>query len=70
MLATLSMRTPASPAVCETSLAALLKVARSLPQALLPLVVAPLFGCEDAELVAGVPKSDFKPSRLLRISID
>jgi hypothetical protein len=63
------MRTPDSAAVSETSLPALLNVALSLPSALLP-AAAPLLGCTVVDDTAGVvPKSDFNPSRLLRISI-
>jgi hypothetical protein len=63
------MRTLESEAVCETSLPALLNVALSAPKAL-PPDAAPLFvGCVAAGVAALVPKSDFNPSRLLRMSI-
>src|ERR1035441_10291641 len=69
MPATLSMRTSESAAVRETSLPALLKVARSLPSALPPAAAPLLVCCGAAGAVEGTPKSDFNPSRLLRISI-
>src|ERR1700678_4141622 len=68
MLETLSMRTSESVAVSDTSLPALLKVAESLLSALGPAVLAALvWGAGAAGVVT--PRSDFKPSRLLRMSI-
>jgi hypothetical protein len=67
--ATFSGRTPASPAVCDTSLPALLTVARSLPNAS-ALAALPLLGGGVAAGAEGLaPKSDFNPSRLLRTSM-
>jgi hypothetical protein len=70
MLATLSIRTAESPAVCETSLPALLNVAWSLPKPL-PPEAEELFDCCCAleGAAAGVPNKDFNPSKLLRMSI-
>ena len=56
------MRTLASPAVCATSLAALLNVARSLPSAL-PAAAPGLFGCCDA---AGQPPAFPKATSILQ----
>src|SRR5580698_3981826 len=68
MLDTLSMRTSESVAVNDTSLPALLRVAESLLSALGPAVPAGL-ACGAGAAGMVTPKSDFKPSRLLRMSI-
>jgi hypothetical protein len=68
MLPTLSIRTSESAAVNATSLPALLNVARSLVSALGPAVLLGL-ACGAVGVAEGTPKSDFNPSRLLRMSI-
>jgi hypothetical protein len=68
MLVTLSMRTSESVAVSDTSLPALLNVARSLFSAL-EVVAVVLVVCGAGVAAGGTPKSDFKPSRLLRMSM-
>jgi hypothetical protein len=67
--ATLSVRTSSPEAVCETSLAALEKVAWSLSKLLPAADVLPL-PCDTDGAVGFTPKSDLNPSMLLRISID
>src|SRR5580658_6140640 len=62
------MRTLSPPAVSETSLAALLKVARSLPSPLLVGAAPPRLGVGAGAAVL-TPSSDRSPSRLLLMSI-
>src|ERR1035437_2751925 len=69
MLATLSMRTPPSAAVCATSLPALLSVALSLPSELPPTAGLVFACCGAAGIACATPSRDFSPSKPLRMSI-
>jgi hypothetical protein len=68
MAVTLSIRTPSPAAVCDTSLPALLNVARSLPIPLAGVEVLFLPGVA-AGAAEPTPKSDLNPSKLLLMSI-
>src|SRR6266567_433689 len=69
MPATLSMRTPSSVSAWKTKLPALLRVARSVLNEPASVVDGCLICCAEEDAGCDTPRSDLKPSMLLRMSM-